>query len=81
MNVIRRVADDSAYVLLADEARADYALVSREVKSPIDDGVVTLEWDASGRLIGVVVEGASKRLMPEVLEGADRYEGDVERPT
>ena len=62
---------DAAYIQIADEiglggVASTYLCDPREVQ-----GMINLDFDASGRLIGIEVMDASKVLPPEALQAAE----------
>lgn len=65
MKVVYDRAADAAYVYL-QEIREGQAVQQREV----DPGIVA-DFDAEGRLLGLEVLEASRRLAPEVLASAE----------
>jgi uncharacterized protein YuzE len=63
---------DAAYIylkptILPGEAKKTYACDPLLV-----DGQINLDFDSAGRLIGIEVLGATRRLPKELLDGAER---------
>ena len=65
---------DAVYIYLLEERTA--GIVSRQYHvAPIDLwGMINLDYDVSGRLIGIEILGASKRLPQELLDQATRID-------
>lgn len=62
---------DAAYVYLVDEiARGDVA-TTRVPNLPMENAALTVDFDASGRLLGIEVLGASRVLRPETIQAAE----------
>lgn len=58
---------DAAYIQLADEIGAR-GVANTYPCDPVEvGGMINLDFDADGRLVGIEVMDASKRLPPEVL--------------
>ena len=62
---------DAAYIEIAGEIglrgiASTYLCDPREVQ-----GMINLDFDADGHLVGIEVMGASKRLPPEALQAAE----------
>lgn len=61
---------DDAYIQLANEI-APGGVAKTYPCDPIQvEGMINLDFDTSGKLIGIEVLSASKRLPPEILENA-----------
>ena len=72
MRVTYDASVDAAYIQLVDDIGAGgvantYPCDPREV-----GGMINLDFDSAGRLVGVEVLDASKLLPPEILERAER---------
>jgi len=65
---------DAAYISLPDVPQAGSA-VHMYACDPIGvDGMINLDFDREGRLIGIEVLGARRKLLPELLESAEPNE-------
>jgi uncharacterized protein YuzE len=63
---------DAAYVYLADEIRPGAVAKTVPVDPLAINGMINLDFDAEGRLLGIEVLAASKRLAREALAAAER---------
>ena len=75
MRVTFDAETDMAYVCLVDAVGPGEAV--RQVAA--DDGGAVLDYDAQGRLLGIELFGARRRLHPDLLKLADRPDGDGAR--
>lgn len=63
---------DAAYIQLADEIGAG-GVAHTHVCDPVEvDGMIHLDFDSDGRLLGIEVLGARSTLPPEVLSAAEK---------
>ena len=62
---------DAAYIQLADEIGAGGVSFTYGCDPAEVDGMIHLDFDADGRLVGIEVLGASTKLPPELLSRAD----------
>lgn len=71
MRVTYDAGVDAAYIYLAAEIRAGG--VARTVPvNPLEiDGMINLDFDAEGRMVGIEVLDASRFLSPELLASAE----------
>jgi len=75
MNAMRMKYDaaaDAAYIYVADEIEPGAAVKCVPVDPLAINGMINLDFDVEGRLLGIEVLAASKRLPPEALEAAER---------
>lgn len=63
---------DAAYIQLADEIGAGGVAFTYGCDPSEVDGMIHLDFDAGGILVGIEVLDASSKLPPEVLARADR---------
>lgn len=67
MKVTYDVEADAAYIYLVDEIGAG-GVARTHMCDPVDvGGMVNMDFDAAGRLIGIEVMDASRLLSPEIL--------------
>lgn len=62
-------AADAAYIYLT--SKREKGMVARTIPAPSPDGMLSLDFDARNRLIGVEVLGARALLAPELLDRAE----------
>ena len=62
---------DAAYIRLADEIGAGGVAFTHSCDPAEVDGMIHLDFDAGGRLVGIEVFEASSKLPPELLAKAD----------
>ncbi|MFJ5934111.1 DUF2283 domain-containing protein [Streptomyces sp. NPDC093071] len=67
---------DMAYICLVDGIAPGEAV--RQV--PAEDDTAVLDHDSAGRLLGIEVFGAGRRLPPEPLESAERIDREPGPP-
>jgi uncharacterized protein YuzE len=63
---------DAAYIYLADEIRPGAVAKMVPVDPLAINGMINLDFDAEGRLLGIEVLAASKRLPREALAAVER---------
>ncbi|MGW7238596.1 DUF2283 domain-containing protein [Streptomyces sp. NPDC054813] len=68
---------DAVYISLA-EPQSKRAVARMYPCDPIDAGMINLDFDADGRLIGVEVLAARRKVPQYLLEAADRLDTDAE---
>ncbi|WP_327301909.1 DUF2283 domain-containing protein [Streptomyces goshikiensis] len=66
-----------AYIYLVDEIAPGEAV--RQV--PAEDNTAILDYDSDGRLLGIELFSARRRLHPELLSSADRIDGEPRQPS
>ena len=71
MRVTYDDAADAAYIQLADEIGAGGVPQTRPCNPDEVGGMVNLDFDASGHLVGIEIMDACKLLPPELLAGAE----------
>ncbi|MFF5897003.1 DUF2283 domain-containing protein [Streptomyces argenteolus] len=70
MRVTYDASANMAYIYLVDTITPGAAV--RQV--PAEDDTAILDYDAQGRLLGIEIFSARRRLHPELLAGAERIE-------
>ncbi len=65
---------DAAYIYLIERIEAGSVASSYCCDPEEVDGMINLDFDGHGHLIGVEVLGASHHLAPETLAGAERLD-------
>ncbi|WP_432062740.1 DUF2283 domain-containing protein [Streptomyces sp. S1] len=76
MRVEYDASADMAYVYLVDGIAPGEAV--RQV--PAEDGTAVLDYDSAGRLLGIEVFSAGRRLHPDLLESAERIDREPGPP-
>jgi uncharacterized protein YuzE len=61
---------DAAYIYVVDEIRSGEAVFTHVCDPPEVHGMINLDFDSDGRLLGIEVLNASKTLPKELLAGA-----------
>ncbi len=75
MRVTFDAETDMAYVCLVDSI--DPGEAARQVTT--DDGGAVLDYDSEGRLLGIELFGARRRLHPDLLKLAERPDGGAQQ--
>jgi uncharacterized protein YuzE len=73
VRVTHSVGGDAAYIYLKEISEGE-AVWQHLVDDERARGMVVLDFDADGKLIGIEVVGASHGLPAEVLEGAEQID-------
>lgn len=67
---------DAAYIYLVDEIARGEVSESRDAGIPMENAGLTVDFDATGRVLGIEVLGASRVLRPETIQATE----DITRP-
>ncbi|MEV7657774.1 DUF2283 domain-containing protein [Streptomyces anulatus] len=77
MRVEYDASADMAYIYLVDRAAPGEAV--RQV--PTEDNTAVLDYDSDGRLLGIEMFSARRRLHPDLLSAAERIDREPRPPT